>query len=282
MVNEPLVKLSPAQVGKPAAKREPRADLLTLIAQTELLAAQGNGSIPPSAAPVTRDRTARQQFSVTRLAGTIVRHDGRAADEQGVAAELPGGGKWLEPLGLGSLAHAVLERARFGQPNPVREWCERLAPIHIEQNEAHAAAQAQEMVERFLASDRCAKLAAAQSVKREIEFLLRWPPDADGAPTRYLTGYIDCIYCDARGNWTLLDFKTNQTAGKDLSGVAQPYEMQLAVYALAMEQSLGAPPRELVLHFLREGKEHCFAWDGASRAAAIKQINSAIESARVI
>jgi ATP-dependent helicase/nuclease subunit A len=237
--------------------------------------------VPPAAARIVRDRSKRQRFSVTRLSGQIVSHDLRDADAELDGNAKPGGDKWLEPLGLGTLVHAVLERARFGEPNPVREWCELLAPIHMDENESLAAAEAQAMVEGFLASPRCAELAAAKSVKREIEFLLRWPLDAGDSDLRFLQGYIDCIYRDAAGGWHLLDFKTNQTAGKKVSHVAEPYGLQLAVYALALEQALGVRPVDLVLHFLREGKEHRFPWDDASRAAAIEQIDQAIATSLV-
>jgi ATP-dependent helicase/nuclease subunit A len=279
--NHPLVKVGQIEAQPPAQTRDPRVDLLKVIAETELLAGQGNVEVPPAARPLDAERKTRQQFSVTRLSGKIVRHDVDTADADGVAAELPAGGKWIEPLGLGTLVHAVLERVQFGQPNPVRQWCELLAPVHVELDELEAAAEAQRMVEKFLASPRCADLVASEMVKREIEFVLRWPLDATGSEARYLQGYIDCIYRDDDGTWHLLDFKTNQLAKKSVAQVAEPYRMQLAIYALAMEQFLGTPPRELVLHFLRNGKEYHFPWDDASRAAAIAQIENSIAATLV-
>ncbi|MEX2170494.1 MAG: UvrD-helicase domain-containing protein [Pirellulales bacterium] len=277
--NEPLARLSQIEAAGIKHQRDAREDLLKLVAQTELLIGQGNGEVPPAAHGLAADRAMRQRFSVTQLSGKIVRHDGTGADADGPRAEAAGGGKWLDPLGFGTLVHAVLERARFGQKNPVRDWCELLAPLHMDDDESTAATKAEELVEKFLASPRCAELVSAASVKREIEFLLRWPLDANSPDAQFLQGYIDCIYRDAVGAWHLLDFKTNRVEGKDLSQVAEQYKMQLGVYALAIEQSLGVRPAKLVLHFLRPSKEHHFSWDEASRASAIAQINQAIADA---
>jgi hypothetical protein len=54
--------------------------------------------------------------------------------------------------------------------------------------------------------------------------------------------------------------------------------MQLGVYALAAERTLGQPPVELVLHFLRPGVEHVFHWDKAARQKAIALVNQAMDS----
>jgi ATP-dependent exoDNAse (exonuclease V) beta subunit len=78
----------------------------------------------------------------------------------------------------------------------------------------------------------------------------------------------------------LLDFKSNQVAGRSLAQLAAPYELQLAAYALAAETALGAPLASVALHFLRNGEEHVLAWDDATRQRAIALIGQAIEMAR--
>ena len=60
--------------------------------------------------------------------------------------------------------------------------------------------------------------------------------------------------------------------------VAEQYEMQMYVYAMAAERALGQPPAELVLHFLRPGIEHVFPWNDAARQRAIEMVNEAIAS----
>jgi ATP-dependent helicase/nuclease subunit A len=115
-------------------------------------------------------------------------------------------------------------------------------------------------------------------VRREIEFLLPWPiagADGDG---RYLHGYIDCLYQDAQGRWRLLDYKTNRASVENAAAVAQGYELQLLVYTLACEKSLGEPLAECTLVLLDPGTEHAFAWDAAARRKGADRLTDAMQS----
>jgi ATP-dependent exoDNAse (exonuclease V) beta subunit len=164
------------------------------------------------------------------------------------------------------------------------------------------------LVENFLQSDRAQQLSKALMVHRELEFLLAWPPrDRESASTtdvrnskassskqtpdplasppqnvnrRYLQGFIDCLYQDAQGKWHLIDYKTNRVAADRVKQAAEPYTMQLGVYALAVEQILGHAPIELAVHFLRAGAEHRFVWDDAMRRRTIEEVGDAIRTAQ--
>ena len=74
----------------------------------------------------------------------------------------------------------------------------------------------------------------------------------------------------------MLDFKTNRVTPDTLPQTVANYEMQMLVYALAVERILKQPPAELVLHFLRGNLEHRFAWDSTARARATEMVNEAI------
>ena len=103
------------------------------------------------------------------------------------------------------------------------------------------------------------------------------PTDCETASGgRYLQGFIDCLYCDAAGQWRLVDYKTNRVTADTLAAVAAPYEMQMLVYALAVEQILQRPPDELVLCFLRPGLEYRFAWDAAARQRVVELVDGAL------
>ncbi len=52
--------------------------------------------------------------------------------------------------------------------------------------------------------------------------------------------------------------------------------MQMLVYALAVERILKRSPAEMVLHFLRGNREHCFPWDAGARQRAMELVNSAM------
>jgi ATP-dependent exoDNAse (exonuclease V) beta subunit len=133
-----------------------------------------------------------------------------------------------------------------------------------------------DLIGRFLTSPRAAQIAAAAEVHTELEFLLRWPPDGDDSDGRYLQGFIDCLYRDAAGGWHLVDYKTNRVAAERVAEEAAAYEMQMLVYALAVERITKSPPVELALCFLRPGVEHHFPWDAAARQRAIALVEQAM------
>jgi YD repeat-containing protein len=136
------------------------------------------------------------------------------------------------------------------------------------------------MIERFRESPRWAEIAAAKVVHRELEFLLAWPPAGKGKDNghsgRYLQGFFDCLYQDASGGWHLVDYKSNDTTVAKVPALADQYEMQMLLYATALERAVGVPPVELVLHFLRPGVEHRFEWNDASRKKCVRMVNDAI------
>ena len=133
-------------------------------------------------------------------------------------------------------------------------------------------------IRRFLASPRAAAIAAAAEVHREIEFLLAWPPDRPDAEGPYLQGFIDCLYRDASNRWRVIDYKTNRVEPGRLAEAAAGYEMQMYVYALAVERILGQVPAELTLCFLRPALEHHFPWDAGSRRRAAAMVDEAIQT----
>ena len=55
---------------------------------------------------------------------------------------------------------------------------------------------------------------------------------------------------------------------------AEGYEMQMLVYALAVERVLKRSPAEIVLHFLRGNIEHQFTWNEAARRRAVELVNA--------
>jgi ATP-dependent exoDNAse (exonuclease V) beta subunit len=137
-------------------------------------------------------------------------------------------------------------------------------------------------------SERAAEFRTARALHRELEFLLAWPPGAEGAPPAgqknasaplRLQGFIDCLVQDASGDWSVVDFKTNHITTAEVPTVAMQYEPQMMLYALAVEEILGQSPKRLTLHFLHPGVEHNFTWNAAARKNTIAQITAALASA---
>ncbi len=140
--------------------------------------------------------------------------------------------------------------------------------------------EAAELISRFLETGVAAAIANAAEVHREVEFVLRWPPDAEASTLRtQIRGFIDCLYRDAAGDWHVVDYKTNRTTAEGVSEVAARYEMQMLLYALAAEQAIGIAPSSLTLCFLRPGVEQTIPYDEEGRRRLHEFVDEAIATA---
>ena len=295
----PRVHIAPPPTAKQSLSRPRGPDLLRMLEDAHNLAAEGAGLIPPLIADIPANRAARRQFSFSRLTGKLIHTSGDAdtitpaapgsaggldfatpSDFDPSVAILsaePSGNAPIDPRALGSLTHDVLARLDFNtapHDNQITEWCEHLAPQFVIKNAPEAAALASSMIARFVTSPRGQQLATANQLQREIEFLLPWPPGESTG--QYFRGYIDCLYQDAAGTWRIVDYKTNDVSTADTAHITKRYELQLYVYALAAEQALGTPPKELVLELLRPGIEHVIPWTPKTRGKAIDMITAAL------
>lgn len=267
---EPQVKVIRSEPPRPAQTvHAPRWNLPGMIEKVASLARQGGGQVPAHLEPIAADRTAPRRWSFSRLSGAM--HESAGHDP----AEGEAGRASPDPLGLGTLVHAVLADWDFRRPEELDALVRHHVDQHVE-GDARAAAEARQMLQRFAASDRAAAVAGARTVHRELEFLLAWPPNGTGPGRGFIQGFLDCLYEDAQGAWHLLDYKTNRVETPGVARAAGHYEMQMLLYALAVEQVLGRGPEELVLAFLRPGCEHCFAWNTAARRHAMELVDGAM------
>ncbi len=233
-------------------------------------------AVERSAAMIESAPAARRRFSVTRLSGRIIPVGGDWwRDDPDREAEHPT--DEVDPLGFGTLVHAVLERVDLNDPSTIATWAKALAPQH-DVLHAHAAqVKAGELIGRFFSSSRAEELRRASAVHHETEFTLTWPLGVRDENTRYLQGYLDCLYRGSDGQWRVVDYKTNQVTASAVPAVAAKYELQMLVYGLAVEQTWGVGPAELVLHFLRPGVEHTFPWNTDQRHRAIALVTEAMQ-----
>ena len=72
------------------------------------------------------------------------------------------------------------------------------------------------------------------------------------SPAGVLTGVIDLLYQDAGGAWRLIDWKTGRLGPGLLEERAAQYRLQVAVYALAAANLVGAVP-DCALCFVQAG-----------------------------
>jgi ATP-dependent exoDNAse (exonuclease V) beta subunit len=121
-------------------------------------------------------------------------------------------------------------------------------------------------------------LKRARQIHIELEFLLAWPPETPSEHCQYLQGFIDCLDQDDRGRGHLLDYKTHQIDVSQVDAEAAGYEMQMLVYARAVELFLGEPPASLTLHFLRPSAEKQFTWSEKSQRRLVELVNQSIDA----
>jgi ATP-dependent exoDNAse (exonuclease V) beta subunit len=69
-----------------------------------------------------------------------------------------------------------------------------------------------------------------------------------------ISGTIDCLFESADARWTILDYKTGiRHPGTSVAALLADYEIQLGLYALAVEQLIRRPPDRIELVFMRNG-----------------------------
>ena len=157
--------------------------------------------------------------------------------------------QWLPSLEQRQAAQAVSAEAER-LSDSIAELVRRHATFALAGSDRAGSCRADRDAAAFSGVARAAGIASAKEVYRELEFLLPWPPEGPRAGGRYLQGFVDCLYCDAGGRWRVVDYKTNRVARERIGTAASAYEMQMLVYALAVERILKCPPAELALCFL--------------------------------
>ncbi len=250
--------------------------------EVEQRAARGKVKPYDLASPVALDPHWITRLSVSRLSGHLVTTPEADANdslsppwpEQPRAAVRPS----IDPIALGNLVHAVMERVDLANPDEVAEWCRIFAPQYDLVHADQLANEANRLLAQFLAGPRAESMRAGRWIEREVEFHLAWPLGDTAPGGQTLQGYIDSLYEDQQGALRIVDYKTNQTTPEGVPQVASGYELQVLVYALAVEQSLGRGPDEMVLCFLRPGVEYAFAWNEQARQRAIALVDQAMSA----
>ena len=161
-------------------------DLQKTMDKARKLAAAGKGLIPDLLPPLCVNLAARRQYSFSRLRGTIhVQQTPWETGGPGLKEDETATVPALDPLGLGTLVHAVLADLAAGSDDS-RSAIEALVRKHAWRHLGESAEPLDEpieMIARLAASPRWASLRAATQAHTEFEFLLAWPP---GSKTRTL------------------------------------------------------------------------------------------------
>ncbi len=264
-----------------------RPDWPKVLQQAEHVARSAKAMLFAGTEPIACSGQGRRRFSFSRLSGRIVTE--RQAVEERDAAELlmstsaadDAGEAGPEARMVGIAVHDVLAKYDYRHDQPASrraavEGLVRRALGAVTTATPESTAELAALAEAFIGSPRGQAIVGAKQVFRELEFLLTWPLDRPADDGIHLQGFLDLLYEDAAGRWCIVDYKSHRTASANLAAVAEPYRLQLAVYALAVEQILGRAPDELTLFFLRGGAEFSVPWNAAEKRKAIEAVNQAL------
>jgi ATP-dependent helicase/nuclease subunit A len=274
----PLVTVTstePKILSQPIDHRQ-RRDLLKMIEKVRQMADDGQGSRPRYLDAIAPDTTASRQHSFSRLTGRL--HAQATNATESILDDHPSAILPDKARDLGTLVHAVLAEINFARPDQIAKLVQQHADEQMLTDKKYLP-EAADMIAQFLASPRAKTIVESRHVHRELEFVLPWPPNRPEPGGRFFQGFIDCLYQDRSGQWRLIDYKTNRgVTTETIASTAAPYELQMLVYALAVENILQQPPAELTLCFLRSGLEYPFPWDDNARRRAVEMVAQALQN----
>jgi ATP-dependent exoDNAse (exonuclease V) beta subunit len=161
------------------------------------------------------------RFYVERVLG-LPPVERREASE---SAPRPGGGTVLSAAERGTVVHSLLERLDFHHPAlPSSSAIIAAAPRPPSSAELDTITA---LIERFAATELCARLGRATWVRREQRFGFLF----EGA---LITGSLDVIAGEPKNRRLIVDYKTDRLDGTELGAlVARDYAAQQLIYALA-------------------------------------------------
>jgi ATP-dependent exoDNAse (exonuclease V) beta subunit len=111
---------------------------------------------------------------------------------------------------------------------------------------ASGSAEAMRLAEVFRRSALGRRSAAASRVEREFDFVM-------AVEDVVVRGQVD-LWFEEAGELTIVDYKTDGVTGPEAHQRARDYEMQVRLYAMAVERVAGRAPDRAWLHFLRPDK----------------------------
>ncbi len=153
-----------------------------------------------------------------------------------------------EPSGteLGQIVHRILEKYEFSKPTE-----NQLS--HLVSNESDlkqdAEVKIRDMIDRFIHSEVGEKLKTARKIKREVPFILKLDRNV-------VQGRIDCLYQNGKGEWAVVDYKTNDISPEEIASEAKNYSLQLWLYALAILKIKKLDSVRVIFYFLTPGKAY--------------------------
>jgi DNA helicase-2/ATP-dependent DNA helicase PcrA len=180
---------------------------------------------------------------------------------------------WLDPVDFGANVHRALEaihqRVLAGR-HPTAEEVEAIITetwmsshrTRPEQEKGYRAAAAKQL-RRYLREH---GEALARVLQAETHF-------SSPLAGRVLLGKVDLLRRDGDGCVEIVDFKTSAKVKMDVGR----YDLQLDLYALGTEASLGLQVTRQTAHFLGDGQVVTWEWSPERETAAQEQLTGVLE-----
>jgi ATP-dependent helicase/nuclease subunit A len=152
---------------------------------------------------------------------------------------------------------AVLERWDMQDPDGWRPLLAEILAAQPGLAETPALrADLERLLARFAQGDLFGQLRVARLRRHDVEFLLK-PTGADrasppAAPTA-LRGVMDLLWQDPEGGWHVAAVETGLLRGDGRADDWHRRQPTLALWAAALEQSLGVPPQTVSCYYTEEG-----------------------------
>ena len=246
---ESLVEAAAAY--EPQAEEERAAssgDFAALRAQWE---AQRESTIERASQP--------QAQAVTAIAKLVKRQPPTVPAEGDVTSEKEAAGEGEIPYrrgrggtNLGRAVHAVLQSIDLLTGEGLEDICRAQAEA---EGIGDAAKDVLELSRNALATETVKGL--IESVKQGSANYYREVFVSTKLGDRLVEGFIDLLI-DAPDGITIVDYKTDRLTTKQVQELGPEYEVQLGLYAWAVEETTGKPVREATLLFLRPQEERRF------------------------
>jgi ATP-dependent exoDNAse (exonuclease V) beta subunit len=205
------------------------------------------------------------RFYVERVLGIPAVEGGQAVDERPSRA----GAAVLTATERGTVVHSLLERLDFRRPvAPSSAAIIAAAPRPPSAAELESITA---LIERFAATELCARLGRATWVRREQRFAFL----LEGA---LITGMLDVIAGEPQDRRLIVDYKTDRLDGSELVAVVErDYGTQQLIYALAALRS-GAAEVEVAHVFLEAPDQPVIAVFTRDQAAALERTLAGLTS----
>ncbi|MFN0198039.1 MAG: UvrD-helicase domain-containing protein [Planctomycetaceae bacterium] len=189
----------------------------------------------------------------------------------------------ISPTDLGTSLHLALEHLVLQHRQELGHDLSRIFATQIPQPSADIVQAVTRRLGVLHSSPDWNDLLNARVCWRELDFLLSWPMSQE-SPLNHrdlIRGKIDCLYQSADGSWVVRDYKTIPWNVVPAADAWKPYQIQLGLYALAVEQMFGEMPDRVELVFLgRHIYRQSFSPNAKTLSPLKRQIEQGLERLR--